>query len=102
MFADSCGRFGLVRVVRASTAPPLPEVQKREPQRGPVLRIGSLVLAARPAAAKNPVDPAATTGILCAELAGTIAKASARHNSAANHLNLFINLSPLFLRWYRL
>jgi hypothetical protein len=95
MFAVSWGRFGDVSVVRASTAWPLPDVQKRAPQSGPVLRIGSFVLAARPAAAKNPLEPTPTIGILCALLAGTNKQQIiASDTSAAMSLDLVIIDSP--------
>jgi hypothetical protein len=52
----------------------------------------SPLMAAIPEAPKNPEDPTATMGMLCARLAGAITQIIAAARSATNIFILFINL----------
>jgi hypothetical protein len=91
VLAASDGRFGEVKVVRLSTAFTL-AVQNRCPQSGPLPEIGSPLIAARAEAPKNPDDPTATTGMLCALPAGTQTAAIASANNPLQIFHSFINL----------
>jgi hypothetical protein len=88
----SFGIAGLVSAARASIADADP-VQNREPQSGVVVpRTGSPTVAAIAALGNSADDPTATTGMLCALLAGTHNPTIASASSALQIFHRVINI----------